>query len=112
MGYTVKDVKSIIENLDDDTPLFGFILGPKDGIEVPESEDTYREPTAEEWANIVTKADELALRGSMSIWDAIWETINDARSEVYPDVEEGENCEECGQPLDSDGLCGDCEEEV
>jgi len=95
MGYTVKDVRAIIENLDDDTPLFGFILGPNDveiyttGEDVGKPEQKgYYNPSAEEWAKVVDKADSLAIRGSHSVWDLIWDIINDAKSELFPEEAE------------------------
>jgi len=78
MGYTVKDVKSIIENLNDDTPLFGFILGPKDQEVEPEGEES-REATWEEWAKIVDYAENLASGGNgMTWWDGQWDMLNEA----------------------------------
>jgi len=101
MGYTVKDVKSIIENLSNDTPIFGFILGPNDveiytqyGDRTPFSDDSqnkdYMMPNAEEWASVVNKAEDLAIGGGgMTIWDGMWECMNDAKAELFP--EDGED---------------------
>ena len=74
-NYIVKDVRAVIEDLDDDTPLFGFIIGPKDI-------DT---PTPAHWERIVEKADNASMSGSHTMWDAMWDIINDAKSEVWPD---------------------------
>lgn len=98
MGYTVKDVKAIIENLDDDTPLFGFILGPNDVeiytkfgqertvAECDADDKDYMNPNQDEWAKVVEVADKFALRNCL--WDNQWEIMNDAISMAF--TEEGE----------------------
>lgn len=84
MGYTVKDVKAIIEDLDDDTPLFGFILGPNDvDVFTPRGEGA---PNKDEWAKLVERADQLAGgdRGH-TVWDGMWDIMNDAKGELFPE---------------------------
>ena len=85
--YTVRDVRECIEGLDNETPLFGFVISPLD-IEVwgknradgTDDDDTegYRVPTPEEWARIVENAEGYSVKEP---WNTIWELINDAIGE-------------------------------
>ena len=81
-NYTVGDVRSAIEGLDDSQGVYGFIITIKD-TDV-EGKDGPRLITPVEWEQIITRADELSNWGSHSVWDGLWEILTDAKGEVIP----------------------------
>ena len=79
-NYTVGDVREALKRYEDDTPVFGFVIAP-DMVE--SGFDTAGQ--AEEWKKIVEKAEEYGKWGSHSVWDQLWDLINEAVDEVVSD---------------------------
>ena len=91
--FTVKHVRDLLEGLPDGEPVYGSLMfrTEQQVDDRDESGDIVREPTPEEWATIVDRAESMS-EGNYGPWAIMWECLNDAKNEVcpYPEDEEGE----------------------
>jgi len=86
--YTAKYIRELLKNIPDDEPLFGS-LSIREEFEIEEYHDddkmqwSSRIPTPAEWVAMV----DLAEKYAEPVWEAMWECMNDAKSDVIGGAE-------------------------